>query len=76
MRIRKIRTHESVEIQHVDQLIIRVLNFCITNKVGISEFFLKSINGYVELECHYEESENVDSSNIVNLVKKVVNIQN
>jgi len=66
-----IHTHESIEIQHVDQLMIRVLNFCINNGVGISWYCLKQVEGCVELKCRYERAENTNSSSIVRLMKEV-----
>ena len=69
-------TYESVEIRHADQLIIRMLNFCIINNVSVCRYSLEQTGQIVELKCHYERLENPNSSGIIRIIREIMTLQN
>lgn len=68
----KLFTHESIEFKYAEQLVIRMINYCINNKLNVVSYAIKEqYESYVELKCYYEKVENSNSINIVKIMKEL-----
>ena len=64
-------THESIEFKYAEQLVVRMINYCVNNKLSVVSYSIEQHELHVALKCHYKRVENSNSINIVKIMKEL-----